>query len=271
MAAAVCAVVVLGATGCSSSDSNSDEPAKNGNGSRGTKASSPDQRGAQGSADDSRKQEEAANGVENLSAKEILDKAVAAIGSAPTKRFVAPGSIDLTVDNDGNCAGTVNLTSDSPQEVLRKGNEVWVKPKDSFYATKEGKALLKAVPDARGKYMHGMADESMSLTMMSVYCQLGTASMAGGSAKPTKAGTSTVNGQKTVAIKFLKGKDTVTYYVATRGKPYILKAADETTGQSTLLTDFGKPFTFPPTPPAAQTYSAAKADKALSDPSPSTP
>ncbi|MFF7738360.1 hypothetical protein [Streptomyces sp. NPDC007984] len=267
LAAAVCAVAVLGAAGCSS-DSGSDKPAKDKDkGSSGSSADAGSGSGGDsgGGAEDSAQKKP--NGVEKLSAKAIVDKAVAATEAAPTLRLVMPDVIDLTMDRKGNCAGTVAISADAPQELLRKNNEVWVKPKDeaAYYAGEEGKALLKVVPGAKGKYMHGSANKSLSLRLLSGYCEFSNFGKSVKSDSAKLVGKTTVDGHDTVSVKVKSDKDVITLHIATEGEPYILKASDPKDGKTPemLLSDFGKPFTPPATPPAAQTYDAAKAEEAM--------
>ncbi|MFE6127556.1 hypothetical protein ACFQ6Q_04680 [Streptomyces sp. NPDC056437] len=207
----------------------------------------------------------APNGVENLSAKAIVDKAVAATQAAPTHRLVMPEGVDLTMEREGNCAGTVSVTSTatSPQQVLCKNDKVWVKPKDeaAYYASEEGKALLSAVPGAKGKYMHRTTDAAGSMRLLSLYCEFGDLGKSLKSVSAVKGGKTTVDGHNTVSVKLTSRKQVVTFHVATDGKPYILKMASSKDGKVTeiLLSDFGKPFA----PPAAQTFDAAKAEEAV--------
>ncbi|MEW2811074.1 hypothetical protein AB0929_28900 [Streptomyces massasporeus] len=266
LAAAVSAVVILGAAGCSS-DSGGDKPAKGKDSAGAGAGPGGNTDGGDGKDDDGKDagEQQTPNGVEKLSAKAIVDKAVAATEAAPTMRLVVPEGVDLTMDRKGNCAGTVTVTS--PQEVLRKKDEVWVKPKDeaAYYASEEGKAFLAAVPGAKGKYMHGNKDASFSLGLLSLYCEFGDIGKNVKSNSAVKGGKSTVDGHDTVSVKVTSGKDAITLHVATEGKPYILKAAQTKDGKVTemLLSDFGKPFTPPATPPAAQTFDAAKAEEAM--------
>ncbi|MFF4983974.1 hypothetical protein ACFY3O_28505 [Streptomyces sp. NPDC001046] len=262
LAAAVSAVVVLGVAGCSD-DSGADKPAKSKD-KAGADGSTGGGDGTGGTGKDGGAQSQP-NGVEKLSAKAIVDKAVATTDGASTKRLVVPAGVDLTMDRKGNCAGTVTVTS--PQQVLRKRDQVWVKPKDeaAFFAGEDGKALLAAVPDAKGKYMHGTKDESFSLGLLSLYCEFAELGRNVKSDTAVKGGRTTVDGHDTVSVKVTSDKDVITLHIATEGKPYILKAEESKEGKVTqmLLSDFGKPFTPPATPPAAQTYDAAKAEEAM--------
>ncbi|MEV8434727.1 hypothetical protein [Streptomyces chartreusis] len=262
LAAALGAVVVLGAAGCSSGDSGSDKPAKSKNGSDRTKGSGESAEGGKGSA-----KEQAPNGVEKLSAQQIFDKALAATAATPTLRVVVPGAVDLTMDQQGNCAGTVAITPGAPFEVLRKKDQVWAKPKDeaAYYASEEGKSFLKAVPDAKGKYMYGSKDKSFTLGILSLYCGLDDMGVNPKTVKPTtKAGRATVTGQNAVVLKATSDKAAMTMYVATEEEPYILKVLEVKAGkkQEVLLSDFGKPFSPPAAPPPGQTYDAVKAENA---------
>ncbi|MFF6981325.1 hypothetical protein ACFZAV_27355 [Streptomyces sp. NPDC008343] len=263
LAAAACAVVVLVAAGCSS-DSGSDKSAKGKSFSDSAAGGS-----AGGDGKDSAKQQ-APNGVEKLSAKEIYDKALAATEAAPTMRLVVPGAVDLTMDRKGNCAGTVTSTVGSPQEVLRKNDQVWAKPKDeaAYYNSKEGKEIIKVVPDAKGKYMHGTTDGTISLGILSLYCEIGKPGALkrnNDAAKVTREGRTTVDGQNAVSLKVTSSQDVMTVHVATEGEPYILKGVQSKDGETSEMTlsDFGKPFTPPATPPANQTFDAAKVEEAM--------
>ncbi|KOV67300.1 hypothetical protein ADL00_15890 [Streptomyces sp. AS58] len=281
LAAAVFAVVVLGAAGCSgasdgSGGSGGDKRAGGENGS-----GSADGSGADGSRGDSSAKGDdgkgssgkryAPSGVERLSAREIVDKAVAATESARTLRLRIPGSLDVTMDREGNCAGSFTGNDEQPYEVLRKNDKAWLKPKDeaAYRNSKQGRALLAEMPEAGGKYMHADTSDSFTLGLATFPCQLGrpgALEKISAGEKATKGGLSEVGGRTAVAVKVSSAEDgEITVHVATEGQPHILRLDQPREAPRTmLLSDFDEPFTVPGSPPAAQTYDGVEAERLLS-------
>ncbi|MFE4944898.1 hypothetical protein [Streptomyces sp. NPDC056641] len=267
LTAAVCAGVVLGVTGCG--DGNGDGQ-KSGGGSGSTVKEQDRQKSGPGDTESSSAGRKAPSGVEGLPARDILAKGTEAITSASTLRVStadsSTSSIDLTMDKTGNCAGTVT-TEGFTSRLIRKGDKVWFKPEDAYWNDPAVKGVLTKFPEARGKYMHGTAEKSFSLALVSAYCELGSADgfakLSGDGQKLTKGAVTTVEGVKAVPVHIDSAKDGKwTAYVATEGRPYIVKADSRKAKMTLLLSDFGKPFTVPPSPPAGETIDAIKIEEA---------
>lgn len=216
------------------------------------------------------------NGVGDLSAREISDKAkrelldaksvhisMRATGADATKDTDSDSdgdsdsdsdsddmaSMELTLDRDDNCVGSMKMANGAALDLVKRGDKVWMKPNRAFWKTQvpggEGEAAAEIF---KNRYIHGSTSDTM-LKEVTGICDLGkiqkdiqddtddeSKSLAKG--EPT-----TVDG--TGAIP-LTGKDDgkeTTLYVATEGKPYLLKAVEKGDGDDTTTTfsDYDKP------------------------------
>ncbi|ATL29937.1 putative lipoprotein [Streptomyces formicae] len=238
-------------------------------------------------------------GVGNLSAREISDKAkqelldaksvhisMRATGSDATKDTDSdtesdsdadtdsdsddPASMELTLDRDGNCVGSMKMANGAALELVKRGDKVWVKPDEKFWKTQvpggEGEAAAEIF---KNRYVHGTTSDVM-LREVSEVCDLrkvqkeieddsddATKSLAKG--EPT-----TLDGTDVIP---LTGKDDgkeTTLYVATEGKPYLLKAVEKGDGDDTTTTfsDYDKPVPSK-TPSADESVDVSKLQRQL--------
>ncbi|MFE4535356.1 hypothetical protein ACFRKB_09800 [Streptomyces scopuliridis] len=263
LTAAIAAVAVLGVTGCGEGDDGGKSGGKSGSGSAAKEKNG--QGSGQGDTGSSSADRRTPSGVEKLAPGDILAKSAKANTSARTVRVSVPGSVDLTVDKAGNCAGT--FTNEGfTNHLIRKGDKVWLKPEDAYWNDPATKAILAKFPDAKGKYMHGTTDKSIALMIASGYCEVGgpksSAMFSGEGAVLTKGAVTTVEGTKVVPVHMDSKKDgKSTVYVATEGPPYAVKAESGKPKMTLFLSDFGKPFTVPPSPPASDTIDAVKIEE----------
>ncbi|MBZ4323605.1 hypothetical protein [Streptomyces huiliensis] len=203
----------------------------------------------------------AGNGVEKLSGKEINDKAKTELRNAGSLRFKMTSSkngeqmkIDLALDRQGNCAGTVATPTTGSAEVIKLGDKVWLKADEKLWASKGNPQAAELF---KGRYVSGPTSDP-SLSGMTKGCNLAAmqAQMGqddGGTETITKGAVTTVDGQQAIPIS-AKG---TTISVATTGKPYPLKIEDTKDGNVTTLTDWDKPVTAK-APPADQTIDITK-------------
>ncbi|QEU92319.1 hypothetical protein CP970_16670 [Streptomyces kanamyceticus] len=160
-----------------------------------------------------------------------------------------PASMELTLDRDDNCVGSMKMANGAALDLVKRGDKVWMKPNKAFWRTQvPGGAGEAAAEIFKNRYIHGSTSDAM-LKEVTGICDLGkiqkdiqddaddkTKSLAKG--EPT-----TVDG--TAAIP-LTGKDDgkeITLYVATEGKPYLLKAVEKGDGDDTTTTfsDYDEP------------------------------
>ncbi|MGW8886155.1 hypothetical protein [Streptomyces sp. NPDC055749] len=197
--------------------------------------------------------------IESLPAQQIADRSRDALLSADSLRLTSDGdlgegrspmTVDLVLDRDGNCRGSVDLGKDEGSvEIVKRGNAVWLKPDSAFWKNQVpiGGTTFEAILD--GRYMRGEADDPRLQTVTEA-CDLDTfrellidnADKAAGGTL-TKGEKTTVGATSVIPLTLTEGKEKVTLYVATEGKHYPVRltvqgpSADAVVG----LSDFDKP------------------------------
>ncbi|MEW2512596.1 hypothetical protein [Streptomyces sp. NPDC046870] len=236
-ASVICATAAVGAAGCSD-DGSSDQPFK------------------------------------GQSADQVAAKAVTATRNAASLRMAGkvaadgqPLTVDFHVDTQKNCTGRMAMERGSA-DVIHAGQATYIKGDKEFWANaakgsaggpKQAQALsgrwVKVpVGDARTT---GLCDKQGFLADMD--------SDKSERKGMTKGDVTTVDGREAIALKKKKGGETITMYVATKGKPYILKvqqSGGENPG-TVVFSDYEKPVKAAP-PPAGQVIDGTKGDKAAS-------
>ncbi|MFD9884834.1 hypothetical protein ACFWZT_25595 [Streptomyces alboflavus] len=200
----------------------------------------------------------------DLSAKEISDKAKQELLDAKSVHLTLtdkgrdvdkddPAAMDLALDRDGNCTGTLAFGADGGRaELVKQGDKVWMKPDQAFWRTQvpggQGDAAAELFKD---RYIHGTTKDPM-LKGLSEVCDLkelqeNVSDDAGSDDDPKdlkKGAVTTVDGTRVIPLtgKDDDGKET-TLYVAAEGKPYLVRATEKGDGadQTTTLTDYDKP------------------------------
>ncbi|WNF30419.1 hypothetical protein RI138_28330 [Streptomyces sp. C11-1] len=173
--------------------------------------------------------------IDSLSAEEIVDRSRDALLGVSSLHLSARGSLDgsgsdvsldLTLDREGNCAGGVDMGDEGSVEIVKRGNDVWLKPDAAFWETHVpiGGSAFDAILD--GRYMKAEADHPRLLTVTEV-CDLDTfRELIEDNADVADRGTLTkgerteVNGAPAVPVTRAEGRERVTAYVAAEGEPY---------------------------------------------------
>ncbi|MFF3639822.1 hypothetical protein [Streptomyces sp. NPDC002564] len=253
--AAVCALALLAVPGCSADDDGRKDRAG------GTTAA--DRRDG--------------NGVEDLSAREISDRAKQELLDAKSVHIAVretgadatrdaspdadpspdsdadieaddPTSMDLTLDRDGNCVGSMKMAGGASLELVKRGDKVWMKPDEQFWTTQipggEGEAAAEIF---KNRWVHGTTGDAMLKDIAGV-CDLGEiqrdiADDADDSDDSDDDGKTLKKGEPTtqdgMPVIPLTGTDDgkeTTLYVATEGKPYLVKAVEKGDGDDTTTT-----------------------------------
>ncbi|MFI1199848.1 hypothetical protein ACH4VR_10375 [Streptomyces sp. NPDC020883] len=181
------------------------------------------------------------NGIEKQSAKEIYDKARQANADAGAFREQGTSSkqkTDIKLSAT-ECVGKVDRLQQGSFEIIRKGSDIWGKVDARFAAGMQAHGAT--IPS--GKWLHGTPANPL-MRALGTYCHQEQFT------KPDKASddltvgkSTTVNGVPVVSVGRKVGDKGVTYYVATTGKPNLVKR--EVAGRDDLPTinysDFGKP------------------------------
>ncbi|MFD0266535.1 hypothetical protein ACFVGY_08060 [Streptomyces sp. NPDC127106] len=185
----------------------------------------------------------AGNGIEDESARVIVDRARAELAGARSVHMVAQvqdttGSttLDLHLDVNGNCAGSVGLPKGGGSaQIVKRGQDIWVKPNTAFLKSQvPGPAGEDAAALINDRWVHGNAENAL-LRGLTQVCDLTdfqrkyTAGPA--SENLTKGGRTTVDGKAAITVTGRDGADTTTYYVATEGEPYLLRVTGVEDGQ----------------------------------------
>ncbi|WP_431771444.1 hypothetical protein [Streptomyces cucumeris] len=270
--AAVIAVAAMGLSACSS---DSGDDSKKDDKVASDKTSAGDQgNGGGGDKEDGSGGTGSPNGIEKLSGPEIARKSGEALSSVTSMRVKTvgakeQGSTDLMTDTSGNCLGTSSF-QDLDFRVIKKGEQVWLKPGDSYWTDKAGQQVLAKEPRAKGKYFQGELKSSITLGLTAALClaQPDTMSKSLLSAKQvTKGAPTTVDGKKVVPITFaMSGEKPSTVHIATEGKPYPVSLTQKSDLQGDLqgrvgLSGFGVRFTVK-APSAAESIDVSKVEGA---------
>jgi hypothetical protein len=182
------------------------------------------------------------NGVEKLSVKEIYNtgmKTNAEAGSFREKMERAGNKSDLRLSAT-ECVGTVELPEKGAFEIIRKGNDIWVKPDSTF-----AKGMNSALGDnafSTEKWTHG-TPSNVLMAKLASWChqeQFSAPDTLAADSKATKGKVTTVDGRQAVPVVLAEKGESVTWYVATTGKPYFIKQVSTRDDMQDLTdSDFG--------------------------------
>lgn len=186
----------------------------------------------------------ASNGVEAKSASQIVSTALKAAESAPSVHVTGsvsdlgvPLKLDLEIVRGRGAKGTIS-EGDLMVKVIRIGGKAYINGGAQLYKRYGGSEAAKVL---KGKWLEAPATsgELASLSDLTDLQKLLSAALEShGSLK--KGATSTVNGQKAIAVKDTTNGGSL--YVATTGRPYpieIVKKGSE--GGSFTFANWGKP------------------------------
>lgn len=196
--------------------------------------------------------------IESLPAREIADRSRDALLDARSLHLRSEGdlgegrspmTVDLTLDQDGNCVGGIDLGDDEGSvEIVKRGDVVWLKPDSNFWKNQVpvGGTTFEAI--LAGRYMKGEASDARLRTVVQV-CDLDTfhellsdnADAPGGTL--TKGTGTTVDGVRAVPVTRTGDDQELTLYVATEGKPYPVRITVEGNGADAAVdfSGFDKP------------------------------
>ncbi|MER5349478.1 hypothetical protein ABT093_03980 [Kitasatospora sp. NPDC002551] len=199
-----------------------------------------------------------------LSAEEIQKQAKDALAGATSVKVVGTiggaekMTLDLAVDTQGQCKGTITMPGTGKFELLGDGKQVYLKPDAEFLTNVAGGGAdgAKAAELLKGRYIAGVQDDP-EMKELTTACNLKELTRSfvedGKSTDLTKGSAGTVNGAKTFSVKSKNSSgDEIVLHVATEGTPYPLRL--EKTGKDGGQADFteiNKPLTIQ-APPADQ-------------------
>ncbi|RII21079.1 hypothetical protein DSC45_01565 [Streptomyces sp. YIM 130001] len=221
-------------------------------------------------------------GTADLDAAEISDRARKALTGADSVHLTleekgtdadaddrSPRAMDLTLDRDGNCAGSAEMGGDAGSfEIVKQGEKVWLKPDAPFWkAQTKGADGSAAAELFKNRWISGTTEDPV-LEGLSDVCDLGElqdravtgdSDASGGAKDLAKGDVGTVDGEKAIPLTSTEHGRDKTLYVATEGKPYPLKATEQGDGTDRTITFTGYDEPVPTkTPAPADTVDIAK-------------
>ncbi|MEW2164319.1 hypothetical protein AB0912_15200 [Streptomyces sp. NPDC007084] len=192
-----------------------------------------------------------------LSGGEIADRAVKATTGATSLRMKGDvpddedgGNIriDMALDKKGECAGTLGMGGQGKADLVKTGDTIYMKYDEAFLRA-QSKGESKADTDGVVEMLAGkwtkMAATGSDAKDIAGFCDLDSvlAGAADVNSDATRGKTTTVDGTEAIILHEKDGKDRYTLYVATQGKPYLLRVDSSSPKDPGTLTfgDYDKP------------------------------
>ncbi|GAA3128199.1 hypothetical protein ACFQ0X_25880 [Streptomyces rectiviolaceus] len=197
----------------------------------------------------------AAGPFPGLSGPDIVDKAVQATTDASS--LTVKGSVpdetgtielDMAFDTKGRCAGTMGMGGEGSLDLITTASTVYMKYDEKFLRT-QGKGepaadTQAAVDMLAGRWVKTSATGADAKDIAS-FCDLDVllGEFKDVNSAARRGRTTTVDGTPALTLTESDGTDRYTLYVATEGKPYLLKVVNETakTPESLAFGDFDEP------------------------------
>ncbi|MFK4065509.1 hypothetical protein [Streptomyces sp. NPDC029674] len=187
------------------------------------------------------------------SADQIAAKAVKATKGADSMRIKGdmrqggkPVSLDIAVDQAKNCEGTID-TDGSEAEIRHTDGTLYMRGNEQYWKTalKNQPGSEKVLPKVAGKWVKMPADDASTTGMCDKQGLVASMDENKSERKGMKKGdTTTVDGKEAIALtKKGSGGEMNTMYVATEGKPYILRVTTKggDTPNDATFGDYDKP------------------------------
>ncbi|KOG34058.1 lipoprotein [Streptomyces resistomycificus] len=221
---------------------------------------------AAGDADDLSARELATQAKDHLLDVESVHLKLTDRGADARTSGTQPTSMDLSLDQAGDCVGTMRMGSDGGSvEIVKQGDEVWMKPDTAFWKAQvpgsEGDAVAKLFGN---RYIHGSTDDAM-LKGMADICDLTAFQKDVDTAGPsgdtplTKGEETTVDDTRVIPLKGSEDGMRTTLYVTSDAPHRLVSATQKGAGTDMTLafTDYDKPVPTK-TPPAEDSVEVGK-------------
>ncbi|MFC0601364.1 hypothetical protein [Streptomyces palmae] len=210
--AALCAIAALSLTACGS-DGSGDKPEKPEKADKTAAASG--------------------NGLTELTGPQIADKALKASKAATSFHVTMDGTVDgspftseISSSTSAGCVGDMGMDG-GHVKIIKKGDTTYAQYDAAFWKAqgKDGEDAAKLIGDRWTKTKASDPD-TKDLTALCDGEQV-LADAVPGAGNAEKGKTTTVDGKPAIILTEKDGDATYTLYVATEGKPYILKAVQK--------------------------------------------
>lgn len=169
-------------------------------------------------------------------------------GDIPDEQSGGTLRIDMALNKQGDCAGTMGLGDRGEAELIKTGGTLYLKYDEAFLRA-QSKGEKKSDVDAGVALLAGkwtkMSAKGEDAKDIASFCDLdtvlGEADDADSDASRGKA--TTVDGTPAITLHERDGKDRYTLYVATEGKPYLLRVDSASASDPGTLTfsEYDKP------------------------------
>ncbi|MBT2470555.1 hypothetical protein J7E97_22460 [Streptomyces sp. ISL-66] len=207
-----------------------------------------------------------------LSADQIADKALDTTKAADSLRVKGsdasdeePMAFDLALAKQGDCDG--NITSEGATAALRKVSQTMYMKGDEKFWQQMGKGEATSAEEAaavaellKGRWVKISAEEAKKEGLAAI-CDADALLEPADSTKTglTKGADTTLDGKKAAVLTKKDGAETLTFYVAKEGEPYLLKFTSQggKEPKSAEFSDFNAPITVA-APPAEQIIDPSK-------------
>ncbi|MFJ2772141.1 hypothetical protein [Streptomyces sp. NPDC087300] len=193
-----------------------------------------------------------------MSGADIAEKAVRTTSGAKSLRIKsdvadeASGrmSMDMALDTDGTCAGTMGMGGQGSIELIIPGSTTaYLKYDEKFLRSQskgEPAADVQAAVDMLADRWAKTRTTSEDAKEIAGFCDLDglLAGFKDGGSAARRGGTTTVDGTPAIKLTESDGKEKYTIYVATEGKPYLLRidtAGGTGAPESLTFRDYDKP------------------------------
>ncbi|MFI5523095.1 hypothetical protein [Streptomyces platensis] len=196
----------------------------------------------------------------NKSAQQISDDSLHQLVAAKSLRLrtqtsADPTKLDLTLDRAGNCTGAISKGELGRVELVKRGNQVWMKPDAAFWKSQlPGNEGRDAAEKYKDTFLHGTTKNAF-LGNLSAACDLRAFQKSAvppenppsGAPSPgptlTKGRPTTHEGTRVLPVVKKAQGAVETLYVAIDGKHYPLKLTAEVDHQTgtILLSNYDTP------------------------------
>ncbi|WP_121701410.1 hypothetical protein [Streptomyces sp. E5N298] len=182
-------------------------------------------------------------------------------GSVPDEESGGTLKIDIALDRRGDCAGTMSMDGQGEAELIKTGDTLYLKYDERFLRAQskgEPQADTEALVSLLAGRWTSMSAGGADAKEMAGFCDLDQLlEDAGGSgddtpAKVTRGRATTVDGTPALTLYETDGSERSTVYVATEGKPYLLRFESGSEREPGALTFTGYDEPVPAESPAGE-------------------
>ncbi|MFF0010519.1 hypothetical protein [Streptomyces sp. NPDC005374] len=185
----------------------------------------------------------------NLLATESVHLKLTDRGADTKTSKTQPTSMDLTLDRDGNCTGSMRMGSGGGSvAIIKRGDEVWMKPDTAFWKAQVPGGQGAAVAELfKNRYIHGSTNDAM-LRGMADTCDLTSfqkdiTADSSDEGRLTKGKETRVDGTDVIPLKGTSEGNHVVLYVTSDSPHRLVRATQKGAGTDTTLSlsDYGEP------------------------------